>query len=50
MNQTPLTNMEGRWVKSTKDAFDATGRGSVEWDYFTSTAIAQLIINYTLEF
>jgi len=23
MNQTPLTNMEGRWVHSTKEAFDA---------------------------
>jgi len=48
--QTPLTNMEFRWVHSTKEAFDATGHGNVEWDDFTSTAIAPLLISYTIEF
>jgi len=46
--QAPLTNMEGRWIQSTKEAYDATGRGNVEWDDFTSTAIAPLMISYTI--
>jgi len=50
MKQTPLTNMEFRWVYSTEEAFDATGHGNVEWDDFTSTSIAPLLISYTIEF
>jgi len=44
--QTPLI----RWVHSTKEAFDATGRGNVEWDDFTSTAIAPFMISYKIQF
>jgi len=33
-----------------KEAYDATGRGNVEWDDFTSTAIVPLMISYTIQF
>jgi len=33
-----------------KEAYDATGHGNVEWDDFTSTAIAPLMISYTIHF
>jgi len=37
-------------VGAVKEAYDATGRGNVEWDDFTSTAIAPLMISYTIHF